>query len=377
MSESRSSTQTYRAWQVSEHEGHYSGHEVSLDTADLPANDVLIRVSHSSLNYKDALSASGNKAVTRNYPHTPGIDAAGEVIESVDGGPAVGSQVLVTGYDLGMGTAGGFGEFIRVPASWCIAMPEGWSAKTAMTYGTAGLTAGLCVHKLLTMGATPEQGKVAVSGASGAVGSVAVEILSVLGFDVVAISGKVDQEETLRTLGAAQIMGRDALAEQEKPLLKPMFANAVDTVGGAPLAEMLKQMQPGGSVSCCGLVASADLPTSVLPFILRGVNLLGVDSVEIALAGKQAIWDKLAGPWACPQAEKSVRVIAPGDLDTALSAFLTGQSSGKTVLDHGLGRHEELPVSKTVRSDSHVDAIAAVVLIGLAVVMAVLWVAGQ
>ncbi|AFP31037.1 YhdH/YhfP family quinone oxidoreductase [Marinobacter sp. BSs20148] len=339
MSESQSKPQqngqAYQAWQVSEQDGGYRGCETTLNTADLPAGDVLIRVSHSSLNYKDALSASGNKGVTRQFPHTPGIDAAGEVVESATGTPVVGSQVLVTGYDLGMNTAGGFGEYIRVPAAWCIAMPEGWMAKTAMIYGTAGLTAGLSVHKLLTMGATPEQGKVAVSGASGAVGSVAVEILSVLGFDVVAISGKAEQVDTLRTLGAAEILGRDALEAQKKPMLKPAFANAVDTVGGAPLAELLKQVQPGGSVSCCGLVAGIELPITVLPFILRGVNLLGIDSVEIPLADKHVIWDKLAGPWGCPQTEKSAKVIGRSDLASALEAFLAGKSSGKIVLEHG------------------------------------------
>jgi len=339
MSESQSKPQqngqAYQAWQVSEQDGGYRGCETTLSTADLPTGDVLIRVSHSSLNYKDALSASGNKGVTRQFPHTPGIDAAGEVVESATGTPVVGSQVLVTGYDLGMNTAGGFGEYIRVPAAWCIAMPEGWMAKTAMIYGTAGLTAGLSVHKLLTMGATPEQGKVAVSGASGAVGSVAVEILSVLGFDVVAISGKAEQVDTLRTLGAAEILGRDALEAQKKPMLKPAFANAVDTVGGAPLAELLKQVQPGGSVSCCGLVAGIELPITVLPFILRGVNLLGIDSVEIPLADKHVIWDKLAGPWGCPQTEKSAKVIGRSDLASALEAFLAGKSSGKIVLEHG------------------------------------------
>lgn len=331
---------TYQAWQVSEQVGGYCGSETILRTADLPAGEVLIRVSHSSLNYKDALSASGNKGVTRHFPHTPGIDAAGEVVELSAGAGAgvfdVGSQVLVTGYDLGMNTAGGFGEYIRVPAAWCIAMPEGWTAKTAMTYGTAGLTAGLCVHKLLTMGATPVQGKVAVSGASGAVGSVAVEILSVLGFDVVAISGKAEQENTLRTLGAAEVLSREALEVQKKPMLKPLFANAVDTVGGAPLAELLKQIQPGGSVSCCGLVAGVELTTTVLPFILRGVNLLGVDSVDIPLADKQAIWNKLAGPWRCLQTEKSARVISRNGVASALEAFLAGKSSGKIVLQHGL-----------------------------------------
>ncbi len=292
----------YKAWRVEEQDGDYKGAEQTLGTKDLPEGEVLIKVSHSSLNYKDALSASGNKGVTRTFPHTPGIDAAGEVVESATGTPAVGSPVIVTGYDLGMGTAGGFGEYIRVPSAWCVPMPSGWSASTAMIYGTAGLTAGLCVQKLLTMGARPEQGKVAVSGASGAVGSVAVELLAKLGFDVVAISGKADHEDSLKELGASEVVGRDALAEDKKPMLKPVFGNAVDTVGGAPLAELLKQILPGGSVSCCGLVAGPQLQTTVLPFILRGVNLLGVDSVESPLAEKEAVWKKFAGDWKCPKA---------------------------------------------------------------------------
>lgn len=329
-------TTEFKAWRVQEQDGAYVGSEQTLSTSDLPANEVLIRVSHSSLNYKDALSASGNRGVTRNFPHTPGIDAAGEVIESATGEPAVGSKVIVTGYDLGMNTDGGFGEYIRVPASWCVAMPDGWDSRTAMIYGTAGLTAGLCVQKLLKMGATPEQGKVAVSGASGAVGSVAVELLSRLGFEVVAISGKQDHAADLKALGASEVVGRDTLAAEKKPMLKPAFANAVDTVGGQPLAELLKQIQPGGSVSCCGLVAGPQLETTVLPFILRGVNLLGVDSVEIPLADKAAVWKKFAGEWACPKTEASARDIGRGQLDGALKAFLKGESSGKIVLDHAL-----------------------------------------
>lgn len=324
----------FQAWRVEDHDGDFQGTEQTLNTADLPEGDVLIRVSHSSLNYKDALSASGSKAVTRKFPHTPGIDAAGEVVESATGTPAVGSQVIVTGYDLGMNTDGGFGEYIRVPADWCVTMPDGWDARTAMIYGTAGLTAGLCVQKLLTMGAKPEQGKVAVSGASGAVGTVAVEILSNLGFDVVAISGKADKAADLKELGAAEVLGRDVLAEEKKPLLKPVFANAIDTVGGTPLAELLKQIQPGGSVSICGLVAGAQLNTTVMPFILRGINLLGVDSVEIPLADKAAVWHKLSGDWKCPKTEASARDIARKELDAALKAFLKGESAGKIVLDH-------------------------------------------
>lgn len=324
----------FKAWRVEEKDGQYVGGEQTLNTGDLPEGDVLIRVSHSSLNYKDALSASGNKGVTRSFPHTPGIDAAGEVVESTAGDFAEGSQVIVTGFDLGMNTDGGFGEYIRVPAGWCVPMPSGWDARTAMIYGTAGLTAGLCVQKLLTMGAEPTQGPVAVSGASGAVGSVAVELLSNLGFEVIAISGKADHGDELKALGASSVVGRDALAEEKKPMLKPVFANAVDTVGGSPLAELLKQIKPGGSVSCCGLVAGPQLQTTVMPFILRGVNLLGVDSVEIPLADKQAVWDKFSNAWACPKTEASAKDIGRPELDAALKAFLKGASAGKTVLDH-------------------------------------------
>ncbi|WP_148862680.1 YhdH/YhfP family quinone oxidoreductase [Marinobacter fonticola] len=327
---------TYTAWRVHEKDGEYVGSTESVDAADLPDGDILIRVTHSSLNYKDALSASGNKGVTRNFPHTPGIDAGGEVVESNTDQFTVGQPVIVTGYDLGMNTDGGFGEYIRVPANWVVAMPKGWDAHKAMVYGTAGLTAGLCVNKLLKMGAKPEQGPVVVTGASGAVGTVAVEILSGLGFEVTAVSGKSGQAEHLRQLGAKELLGRDSLDPEKKPLLKPKFANAVDTVGGGPLAELLKQIMPGGSVACCGLVAGIEVPTTVVPFILRGVNLLGVDSVEIPLADKRAIWEKLSGEWACTVAENSAKTIGKPDLDDALQAFLKGASAGKVVLDHSI-----------------------------------------
>lgn len=327
----------YQAWRVHERDGEYAGAVETCQTRDLPDNDVLIRVSHSSLNYKDALSASGNKGVTRTFPHTPGIDAVGEVIESAPSNyPAKGQQVIVTGYDLGMNTPGGFGEYIRVPANWCIPLPAAWDPRHAMIYGTAGLTAGLCVDKLLTMGARPEHGKVAVTGASGAVGSVAVEILAHLGFDVVAITGKSDLSSELKALGAHELRGRDALALEKRPLLRPEYAAAVDTVGGGVLAELLKRIQSGGSVSCCGLVAGTELATTVLPFILRGVNLLGVDSVEISLEEKQSVWHKLSGPWACHHTEASARAIGKADLGEALDAFLEGRSHGKIVLDHAL-----------------------------------------
>jgi putative YhdH/YhfP family quinone oxidoreductase len=327
---------TFEAWRVHEVDGEYHGRVETCQSEDLPEGEVLIRVSHSSLNYKDALSATGNKGVTRKFPHTPGIDAAGEVVESGTGSPQTGQHVIVTGYDLGMNTDGGFGEFIRVPASWCTPLPSGWDARTAMIYGTAGLTAGLCVSKLLHMGVKPEQGSVAVSGASGAVGSIAVELLAKLGFKVTAISGKSDQHDMLSQLGAADIVGREALDTDKKPMLKPAYAAAVDTVGGGPLAELLKQIAPGGSVACCGLVAGPKLETTVMPFILRGVSLLGVDSVEIPLAEKADIWEKFAGQWSCPKTESVAKEVGKTDLDKALKAFLKGESSGRLVLSHSL-----------------------------------------
>ena len=332
---------TFQAWRVDAIEDgdgkpKYVGKDqtMTVDSLDLEGIDdtVLIRVTHSSLNYKDALSASGNKGVTRNFPHTPGIDAAGYLVDDPT------ASVLVTGYDLGMNTNGGYGEYIRVPESWIITPVPMDSARTAMIYGTAGLTAGLCVQKLIDAGkANPKDGPVLVTGATGSVGSVAVEILANLGFDVVAMTGKVDTHtDRLIELGAKEVVGRDVLEPNKKPLLKPTYAHAIDTVGGQPLAELLKHIRPGGSISCCGLVAGSLLETTVLPFILRGINLLGVDSVEIPLADKKNVWEKLASSWRCPKIEASAKTIGRDELDKYLKAFLKGQSSGKIVLDHSL-----------------------------------------
>jgi acrylyl-CoA reductase (NADPH) len=335
---STATSSSFQAWRVDQQEdGSFHGSEQTMTTESLPhaTDGVLIHVSHSSLNYKDAGSASGNKGITRNFPHTPGIDAIGTLVET-------GEPVLVTGYDLGMNTPGGFGQRIRVPKEWILQplpLPFQQDPRKAMIYGTAGLTAALCVQKLLHNGhAKPAQGKVVVTGASGAVGSVAVELLAKLGFDVVAISGKIlTHKETLLKLGAKQVMGREVLAEStKKPLLKPTFAHAIDTVGGTPLSELLKQIQPGGSVACCGLVAGAQLETTVLPFILRGIQLLGVDSVEIPLPEKKIIWDKLATSWACPVTESLAVDIGRHQLDEYLQAFLKGESVGKVVLDHSI-----------------------------------------
>jgi alcohol dehydrogenase len=306
---------------------------VERDTRDLPAGEVLIRVSYSSLNYKDALSASGNRGVTRNYPHTPGIDAAGTVMESSVLEFVTGDEVIVTGYDLGMNTAGGFGQFIRVPAAWLIKRPVGLSLREAMALGTAGLTAALCVAKLEQAGLEPTDMPLLVTGATGGVGSIAVALLSRLGFRVAAVTGKADQSEFLTRLGASQIIERSALqVGTDKPLLKEQWAGAVDTVGGDILFNVVKSLQRGASVACCGLTAGTGFQASVLPFILRGVNLLGVDSVEIPLVVKASMWDKLSLQWKLPNLDDLVHEISLDELPGEIGRILAGKQAGRALV---------------------------------------------
>ena len=297
-------TETFNALQTVEEGDGFATRLVQRTLDDLPPGDVLIRVQWSSLNYKDALSASGNRGVTRSYPHTPGIDAAGVVVTDSSDTFAEGTPVLVTGYDLGMNTAGGYGEYIRVPAGWVLKLPAGLDARVAMLHGTAGLTAGLCVQALLDAGVTPADGEVLVTGATGGVGSFAVALLAHLGFQVVAGSGKAEAADWLTQLGATALIDREAmLAGAGKPVLKPRWAGAVDTLGGEPLANAVKGTRYGGAVACCGLAASTDLPLTVFPFILRNVRLLGVDSVEQPLSAKAAVWERLATDWRIPVLE--------------------------------------------------------------------------
>jgi len=288
----------FKALVVTEESGEFHSHVEDRQVSDLPEGDVLVRVSHSSLNYKDALSSIGNKGVTRSYPHTPGIDASGVVEASDSPNFNVGDEVILTGYDLGMNTWGGLSEYIRVPANWIVPMPEGFSSREAMSLGTAGFTAAMCVDTLLQVGIAPSQGPVLVTGATGGVGAISVWLLSNLGFEVTASTGKLDATPWLTKLGASSVVNRNSIGEENKrPLLKSEWAAAIDTVGGDTLSNVIKSIQYGGSVACCGMAASANLNTSVLPFILRGVNLLGVDSVELPLEVKVDIWRMLAGEW--------------------------------------------------------------------------------
>ncbi len=325
---------TFRAIVVSEKDdGAFAIKIEDKSINDLPEGEVLINVKYSSLNFKDALSATGNKGVTRNYPHTPGIDAAGVVTECSDGSFAEGDEVLVTGYDLGMNTSGGYGQYIRVPSSWVVRLPEGLSLRESMGIGTAGFTAALSVHGLLKSGLSDGGSDVLVTGATGGVGSLAVSMLAAEGLDVTASSGKADAEDWLKSIGAKNVIGRSELSEPNKrPLLKGVWAGAVDTLGGEPLNNVLKSMKYGGSVTCCGLVASMKLDTTVLPFILNGVSLIGIDSVKCAMPLRQEIWQKLAGKWKPAKLDEIMHECSLDGLEDEVHKILKGGQRGRVVV---------------------------------------------
>ena len=304
----------------------------SLD--DLPEGELVVRVLYSSLNYKDALSATGNPGVTRNFPHTPGIDAAGEVVSCSDGRFQPGEQVIVTSYDLGMETDGGFGQLIRVPSKWALHLPEGLDLKESMMLGTAGLTAALSVWELVDKGVEPDQGPVLVTGATGGVGSLAVAMLAKAGYRVTAVTGKPDQEDYLKGLGAEQVISRDTLMTgHERPMMKTTWAGVVDCVGGDMLAAAIKSTQYGGVVTCCGLVGSPELNVNVFPFILRGVRLIGIDSAECPMEKRVAVWRKLAGEWKPDNLDGMVEEVGLEDLEEKIQGMLNAQLKRKVLVN--------------------------------------------
>ena len=321
--------QEFRALLISEHGGHYKTELGHKSLHELPEHEVLIRVRYSSINYKDALSSSGNKGVTREYPHTPGIDAAGEVVESSAADFKPGDPVVVFGYDLGMNTSGGLAEYIRVPAAWVLPLPAGLDARTAMCYGTAGITAAMSVMKLLLLGLEPPA-HILVTGATGGVGTMSSLFLGGLGFEVSAVSGKDSAHELLGGLGVHHILPRQAFSEEEKrPLLKPRFDGAVDCVGGSTLANVLKVIRHSGAVACSGLVQSVDLPTTVFPFVLRGISLLGVDSVELGREQKQRAWEWVAAHHDADKLATLISEIGLSEAPEALAQLLKGAARGR------------------------------------------------
>jgi putative YhdH/YhfP family quinone oxidoreductase len=301
---------------------------------DLPAGDLLVKVHYSSLNFKDALSATGRPGVTRHYPHTPGIDAAGTVVECTGGAFAPGDSVIITGYDLGMDTAGGFGQYIRIPSEWALQLPAGLSLRESMILGTAGFTAGLSIHKLIQNGVAPDDGDVLVTGASGGVGSIAVAILAKAGFRVVAATGKAAESDYLRGLGATEVIDRELLlVGAERPMMKERWGGVVDVVGGVTLATAIKSTRYGGTVTCCGLVGSPDLSVNVFPFILRGVSLLGIDSVQCPRPLRQAVWGRLAGEWKPTDLESTATECTLQSLEGHIQKILVGGVRGRTLVN--------------------------------------------
>ena len=306
--------------------------ERSID--ELPEGEVLVKVKYSSLNYKDALSATGNKGVTKNYPHTPGVDAAGIVEESKGNEFQPGDEVIVHAYDLGMDTSGGFGQYIRVPAAWVVSLPSGLTLKESMVYGTAGFTAARSILKLEQNGVAPQSGEILVTGSTGGVGSIAVAILAKAGYQVVASTGKMDEKKFLIDLGAKEVISRDeSIDASGRSLLKGRWAGVVDTVGGDILATAIKSTKYGGVVTCCGNVASHELNTNVYPFILRGVSLIGIDSANCPMDIRKKVWDKMANEWKLDNLDQLTNEISLEELDSNIELILKGKQKGRVVVD--------------------------------------------
>lgn len=314
---------------------------------DLPPGELLIRVRYSSLNYKDALSASGNRGVTKRYPHTPGVDCAGTV-EDVSGTKAwrAGDQAVVTGFDLGMNTPGGFGQYVRVPAAWAVKLPAAMTLKESMMYGTAGFTAAQCVSAIVRHGVQPAAGDVLVSGATGGVGSMAVAILAKLGYRVAALTGKAETA-FLKRIGAQEIVPRQSfVVARDRALLRERWSAVVDTVGGDYLTTAIKSCRYGGVVACCGNAGGPDLPLTVYPFILRGISLLGIDSANTPVSVRQEIWQKLAGEWRLDFLEAICREVPLAELSACIDLMLVGKLTGRVLVNLG----EENPYGESTQT---------------------------
>ena len=315
--------------------GKFERSIIEREIDDLPPGEVLIKVKYSSLNYKDALSATGNKGITKKFPHTPGIDAAGVVEISRNSNFATGEEVIVTGYDLGMNTDGGMAGYIRVPGMWVVPKPAEYTLKECMTIGTAGFTAALALYKMQLLGQSPSDGPIVVTGSTGGVGSIAVAIMAKAGYEVIAITGKREATEYLHHLGATKIESREFVNDQSgKALLKPRWSGAIDTVGGNTLATLLKACNLEGCVASTGLVDSPDILTTVYPFILNGVNLVGIGSAETPMEKRKAIWEMLSSDWnikdKLPVIAKEVTL---DDLNTTyIDSILQGKMIGRILV---------------------------------------------
>lgn len=323
----------FRALVVDKTEEQFSVGVKELTVNDLPQGEVLIRVAYSSVNYKDGLASIPNGRIVRSYPFIPGIDLAGTVVESASPQFKEGDDVIVTSYELGVAHYGGFSELARVPAGWVVPLPQGLSMKEAMALGTAGFTAALSIHRLEENGLRPDKGTVLVTGSTGGVGSTAVSMLAKLGYEVAASTGKESEHEFLRGLGAKEILHRDEVVDSGQPLQKERWAGAVDPVGGKTLSYLLATTKYGGSVAVSGLTGGNELNSTVFPFILRGINLLGIDSVYCPMELRQKLWQRLADEMKPNQLLESIgNEITLEQLPDTLGSILKGNVRGRTIV---------------------------------------------
>ncbi len=304
-----------------------------LDESQLPEGEVWVKVQYSTLNYKDGLAITGKAPVVRKFPMVPGIDFAGEVIESSDERWKAGDQVILNGWGVGESHWGGLAGCAQVKADWLVALPEGLSAKQAMSVGTAGYTAMLCVMALQQQGVKPEDGEILVTGANGGVGTISITLLATLGYTVVASTGRMEEADYLKSLGASEVIHRDTFSSPGRPLAKERWAGAVDSVGSHTLANVCASMRYGGAVAACGLAQGMDLPATVAPFILRGVTLIGVDSVNAPYAKRVAAWEQLTKLLDLEKLAANTQDLTLEDCVEVASDLLAGKVRGRVVVD--------------------------------------------
>lgn len=322
----------FQAFRIFNDDGKVAGRLVDLALDDLDPGEVVIRTAYSSINYKDALAATGAGRIIRRFPCVGGIDSAGVVVESRDPAFRAGDRVICTSYDLGVAHDGGYAGCVRVPGAWVVPLPAGLTLKDAMALGTAGYTAALGIHLMEQNDLRPERGKVVVNGATGGVASLAIDMLSMRGYAVSAITGKSGEHDYLKTLGAAEIVDRQSLQMGNRPLEKPLWAGAVDSLGGEPLAWLTRTMDQNGVIASIGNAAGIELHTTVFPFILRGVRLLGVDSGYTPMALRRTIWERLGGDLRPRHLAEVTRVITLQELPGAFDAFIAAGARGRTVV---------------------------------------------
>ena len=323
----------FTAYRVHDEDGMIEGRLDRITLDDLSEGDVVVRSAWSGINYKDALAATGKGKIMRRFPMVGGIDVAGAVHASSDARYAEGDPVVITGFGLSEDVDGGYSEYVRASGDWLIPLPEGLSLRDTMAIGTAGFTAALAVDRMELNGQRPDQGPVLVNGATGGVGSFAIDMLSRLGYEVAAFTGKRDRDDYLHGLGARRILYRDEVEMGTRPLEKAQWAGAVDNVGGGQLAWLTRTMQPGGNIASIGLAGGFKLETTVMPFILRGVNLLGINSVYIARDRRERVWQRLASDLKPRHLDRIVTAeIALSDLPTAFDGYLEGTVTGRAVV---------------------------------------------